>query len=525
MAAGGIVQRFSEGSDEDAVTPVGEEASSVRDPFGSLTPEQLKTVSFLMRQNQPGSRDLRAAMEARTPLYRDLLGADSKEMAQGQSLLDLTQGFLNLASNVGPDGRPLRGSGASRFAGAFRGVPGQLATRAGDMAKQEQAVKLAALQSAEKSVDSDRAMQLRLAIAQAGAEGKAGKITGTAFNQIQERINGFVARTNTEAQNRQLMNAMTEYLTPKITTITNKLGGLETRVTRANMPQSFADGYVLNYGQEALDEYLRLNPEVKISSLGLVSPDQPPQDRPPQDRPPSSSTPGIRQDVSAAPSTDVEAFNKLVTGGSGLWRNREFVVGVLNTAEAAISRLFPGQAPNIVDSIRKEASKRNESLIRVLSTNDGRVNQDEMVVLRNLIGLTPGVFGSEGSMSTVLVSIDDELIKQQEILEKVIKNPDQYLGRDIADARMKLNAIDVYRKSLEVPGSIFTEAEFKALPVYTEYVDKRDPKDFKIARKNTFSYRDEPSIRSFQKNNPGAQYAIILPSKKVQLYTVPKKPQ
>jgi hypothetical protein len=147
MAAGGIVQRFSKGSDEDAVTPVDEDASS-----DSLTLDQLKHLSFIMQQNQPKSGDLRSAMEARAPLYRELLGADSKDMTQGQALLDLTQGFLNLTANRGPQGEVLRGSGASRFAGAFRGVPGQLATRAGDMAKQEQAIKLAALQAAEKAL-------------------------------------------------------------------------------------------------------------------------------------------------------------------------------------------------------------------------------------------------------------------------------------------------------------------------------------------------------------------------------------
>jgi hypothetical protein len=211
MAAGGIVQRFSEGSDEDAVTPVNEDASSDRNPFGGLTLDQLKHLSFIMQQNQPKSGDLRSAVEARAPLYRELLGADSKDMTQGQALLDLTQGFLNLTANRGPQGEVLRGSGASRFAGAFRGVPGQLATRAGDMAKQEQAIKLAALQSAEKSVESDKALQLRLAIARAKAKGSTPfgtGLKGSAYNQLINLSSGFGENKLTPQQEATFMSSL-----------------------------------------------------------------------------------------------------------------------------------------------------------------------------------------------------------------------------------------------------------------------------------------------------------------------------
>jgi hypothetical protein len=150
-------------------------------------------------------------MEARAPLYRELLGADSKDMTQGQALLDLTQGFLNLTANRGPQGEVLRGSGASRFAGAFRGVPGQLATRAGDMAKQEQAIKLAALQSAEKSVESDKALQLRLAIARAKAKGSTPfgtGLKGSAYNQLINLSSGFGENKLTPQQEATFMSSL-----------------------------------------------------------------------------------------------------------------------------------------------------------------------------------------------------------------------------------------------------------------------------------------------------------------------------
>jgi len=89
-----------------------------------------------------------------------------------------------------------------------------------------------------------------------------------------------------------------------------------------------------------------------------------------------------------------------------------------------------------------------------------------------------------------------------------------------------MNLIDVYRKGLGVPQSIYTQKEFESLPVYAEFVDKRDPQDFRVARKNTFSWRNEPAIREFQKRNPGKQYAVILPNNRgVKVFTAPARTQ
>ena len=208
MAAGGIVQRFSEGSDEEAVTPDDKTTSSF--PPELVNRSQREMLRFLAQQPIK-TPSLREAMTSRMPVYRELLGADSKDMTQGQALLDLTQGFLNLTANRGPQGEVLRGSGASRFAGAFRGVPGQLATRAGDMAKQEQAIKLAALQSAEKSVESDKALQLRLAIARAKAKGSTPfgtGLKGSAYNQLINLSSGFGENKLTPQQEATFMSSL-----------------------------------------------------------------------------------------------------------------------------------------------------------------------------------------------------------------------------------------------------------------------------------------------------------------------------
>lgn len=533
MAQGGIVQRFSQGSDEDAVTPAETDASSP-----TLSSEQLRTLQFLINQSRPKTGDLRTAMQERVPIYQELLGGGGRDAAQAQMLFDISGAFLGFAANRGPQGEVLKGSPFARFAGATRALPGQIGARASDFAKQEQAVKLAALQSAERDIEMQRTLSAKVALEQAKTAAKAGKVSGSPFNQYQELIIPFVQGISSQADDIRLLNIVTELTKPTVVSTTDKMGNVSTRTTRADIPQSFADGFIAKYGKEAFDAwYKSLDPkeELKISPIAFPKiTARSPTVEPSGVGEVSPVAPVVRQETDTtevktpAGAQQVVALSSLPADNPGrpvLWTVRGYLAGPINTAEAFIARNVPGMPPNLVDKVRKDAIKANEGLIEALSTNDGRISVDEMTRLRPLIGLTPRVFGGEGAMSTALVSIDDALIKEKEILTKVVQNPDQYLGRNIAEARMKINLIDTYRKGLGVPQSVFTEKEFQALPVYTEFVDKRNPQDFQIARKNTFSWRNEPAIREFQKNNPGKQYAVILPSSAVKIFTAPGKTQ
>jgi hypothetical protein len=210
-----------------------------------------------------------------------------------------------------------------------------------------------------------------------------------------------------------------------------------------------------------------------------------------------------------------------------LWSTRGYLAGPLNTAEAFITSNVPGMPPNVVDKVRKDAIKANEGLIRALATNEGKLSVDEMQKLRPLIGLTPRVFGGEGAMSTALVSLDDALLKEKENYSKIIEQPDKHLARTIDEARVKVNLIDTYRQSLGVPPSIMSSEQLKGsgLRAGEEYVDKRDPNKFSIGRKDTFSYREEAAVKSFQRENPGKEYVVIMPSGKMKRYGAPGKTQ
>jgi hypothetical protein len=131
MARGGIVQHFERGgaaaSATDSISPIDE---------------------YLAQRPQAAIDPMSRAREL-TPEYQELLGISDRGATQAQMLFDIAQAALGYASNVGPDGQPLSGSGAARLAGATRALPGQLGARAAAMQDDQTRARLAALQQAQ----------------------------------------------------------------------------------------------------------------------------------------------------------------------------------------------------------------------------------------------------------------------------------------------------------------------------------------------------------------------------------------
>jgi hypothetical protein len=177
MANGGYVQNFANGSDEDGVTPYGSDSSSYFDPAIRDYASQ-QTMQFL--QQQPRAvPDLRTSMEERLPMYQEILGTGDRDMTQAQMLAALSQAAFNYAGNVDAQGRPLRGSQAARLASALAPVPGQMATLAAAQSKEDRAVKLAALQAAEKDVENVRDANTKLIESQRELWADVAKASGT----------------------------------------------------------------------------------------------------------------------------------------------------------------------------------------------------------------------------------------------------------------------------------------------------------------------------------------------------------
>lgn len=160
MKKGGLVQHFYDGSEEEGVTPAEEDNSPSE---MDVTPDMLALAragyNRLLTQKLAPEVDLRTRASEREQLYRELLG-DDKEMQQAQLLLMLGQKGLQLAGNVDAQGRPLRGSTLGRFATVASEVPGAISQFISEADKRQNAIRMAAIQAAEKDAELTRKSNL-----------------------------------------------------------------------------------------------------------------------------------------------------------------------------------------------------------------------------------------------------------------------------------------------------------------------------------------------------------------------------
>jgi hypothetical protein len=191
MAAGGMVQRFQEGSDEDGVTPSTFYPSSTTTTVSrEFRDKAQKEVLDLMNRRPYSVPSLQESMESRIPLYESVLGGTSKQDMQKGMLFDVAQAALGYAGNVGPQGQPLRGSAASRLGAAFSAVPGQIGARSAEQQAQAQAIRLAALQAAEKDIQSVQEANLALDKDQRALAGRIATSTTSDSNLFGSGIQG-----------------------------------------------------------------------------------------------------------------------------------------------------------------------------------------------------------------------------------------------------------------------------------------------------------------------------------------------
>ena len=155
MAKGGIVQHFQNGSvGEGGVTQVDESSGITYSPE-MMDAFRQRILSMAGRDAMP-IPDLMQRAQELAPQYRTLLGVDPSA-TKSQMLFDVAQAALNYAGNVNAQGQPMRGSQAARLAGAASGLPAAIGARAADAQKQNQAIRMAAMQGAQSEIDAARA--------------------------------------------------------------------------------------------------------------------------------------------------------------------------------------------------------------------------------------------------------------------------------------------------------------------------------------------------------------------------------
>jgi len=173
MAHGGYVQHFQVGSGTAGVTPIENSAEDDEEEgavagggsgadfgLGGFTKEDVATarakVYNMLNQQPTPMPGLAKSAADRASVYKTLLGQD-KGASEAQLLFSLGQRALQFAGNVDDQGRPLRGSFISRLAGATRTLPAEMSARMSEIEKTDRAIKLAAVQAAEKDIGDTRA--------------------------------------------------------------------------------------------------------------------------------------------------------------------------------------------------------------------------------------------------------------------------------------------------------------------------------------------------------------------------------
>lgn len=192
MARGGVVQRFQRGGGvgEDGDIPSIYQPSSTTTVTREFRDRAQKELLNIMNQRPFDVPSLQESMESRIPLYESVLGGTNKQDMQSGMLFDIAQAALGYAGNVGPQGQPLRGSAASRLGAAFSAVPGQMGARSAAQQQQAQAVRLAALQAAEKDIQSVQEANLSLDQDRRDLVGKIATSTTTDSNIFGSGIQG-----------------------------------------------------------------------------------------------------------------------------------------------------------------------------------------------------------------------------------------------------------------------------------------------------------------------------------------------
>ena len=467
---GGIVQHFEEGSGPEGVTP------AAIYPPELVAAAQRYTSNMLTAAPRPVP-ELGATMQKRLPLYNELLGMGrSKEDMQTQMLLDLASRGLGLAGNVDDQGRPLRGSFASRLGQATRTLPGTMMALLGEQRKGEMAAKQLALQASEKEisqiqelnardVEKQRDMFLKIVTEQAKAQGQPIFGKGDWAMAVVTRP-GFLAswsagKTTTDQDN-LIDSALTALKTPRQELRTDPVTNQTIQVTVPPMIPDFvkraeAARTALFSGQGGGARPAAAAPaggQAAPAPAGGAAPAAAPQK--------AAEGPAAPK---AAPSTysatDPTMFN-LAFAGTG-------VIPVTKTFVARIPIL--GGMVEADQNIQANTFLSNAAnqLNRSLATNP-RFSEGERTQIMSELELATRLIDRPEAYQQRLIGLDTLLTELRgKSYREGYQNPN--LGPDtIRNARAKVGEIDEIRNLIGVPPRVTTKADFDALPPNTPYI-------------------------------------------------------
>ena len=493
MAKGGLVQRFKDGSDDEGVTA--SDNANVAYPQELIDRARAEVYKYMAERPAPVPT-LEAATAARLPTYRGLLGTD-RSLTQAQMLFDIAQGGLNLAAGVDAEGRPLRGpqSAASRFAAGFSKVPALIGARAAEQAKEERAVKLAAIQAAEKDISTIRETNTKLIETQRRMFSDVIKASGTSIFGKGDWHWNVVNRPNllktwaegktSVDQDNLIDSAIAKFSTPRI----------ETRIDPDNnLPYTVeTPGVIPPFVQEAINQRKQMmsgrgtttTPTTGAAPTTGTAPTTPSTGATAGAVPTAGTGPRIiPRGTPSMPGGAQDVLPAAPGGGPGapptqagqlpsrsLWSTSGMISGPVSSTLGAVSGI-PGMGdpfPLITQS-QNLARQEVENLIEAFIKND-RAAVSEQDRLRNLYSVGPKFWDDPAAYRGRLIAIDEELGREMNKASQAAYN-DQLSSKDRQKARSFLQAAEKFRTTLGVPLRIYSADDpmYKNLPAGAEYL-------------------------------------------------------
>lgn len=458
MAHGGYVQHFKAGSLPAGVTPMEDTAEETEDTesvpgnessaMGSFSPAEIqaaRTKFFNMLNSKPIELpDVTKSMANRESLYKTLLGQD-KGASEAQLLFSLGQRALQFAGNVDDQGRPLRGSFVSRLAGATRTLPAEMSARISEMDKLDKNIKLAALQAAEKEVESTKDYNNKLFQSQvagwtkviegagrterakmaADAKVKAAGGKGP-FGVGNAELNHFVNlapkiydKTASPEEQRIFASAVTNYTQPKTEMYQDPVTGKQmTRQITPKLPD-FVNQAIANWPE--FQKGLSSQPILGAIAGGGAKPTEAAAAQGPR---PAGAVPQMLQPQAPeaeAPNTGLPQMPPKAGTTPTLYDLAPEITGPMAEGVVSVGAKIPGIGGKIkpeVQAARTYFNSTTQSLIPLLTSNP-RFPVAEQKAIKEMLDIKPGFFDSGDALRNRIIGVDkflsDQLRKEQTI--------------------------------------------------------------------------------------------------------------
>jgi hypothetical protein len=450
MRAGGLVQRFSDGSDEDGVTPA-DEKSSYQDIPQNYRDLALAEMNKIITSKPTVVPELKTLADEKARAFTEILGRD-RSAADAQLLFQLGQRAFNYAANVDEQGRPLRGGALARLAGATRTLPSDIGKFISDREKEDRQIRLLGLESAAKDISAmqDRNVKLIeskrkvfsdiLKSSKPGSGLFGGSLTGRALNIVTnspDLIARWSVRDTTPEEDNLIASAITVLTQPRMETRQNPVSKrFETVSITPKLPDFLTQAIAVR-GQ--------------LGAAGETRPAAPTGAGKPQAG--VSGAPGVPATGEAPPRT--------------IWSMSSNITGPINVAKGLIGRT-PGLGGTFPDVTQAQnlASQEVENLIEAFIKND-RAAVSEQDRLRKLYQIDARFWDDPAALRDRLIAIDEELLREVKLAQGQAYNEELQPSTQ-AKARDFLSAAEKFRGNLGVPIRVYSQAELEKLAPGTQ---------------------------------------------------------